>query len=239
MFSARPECSSLYVLALVVGAALSGCADPPEMGPPGRTDGSGAAPSSGYAGLYRSGGILPSRLAECARYQDAVGGEVRRHLSALPGVQSVSAVVSLPACDPLAAALGAAEPASASVVLARAGGRDAQAHAAIAELAAAAVAGLRPERVAVVVTEVPPAELVPVQLATVGPFAVTRESRAHLLWTAVAALGLIFGLALWAFVGERINARLRARIAHLEGIVPNSHGAEAPLPVTESAGTAR
>ena len=119
--------------------------------------------------LYRGQSLVPSRLAECARYQGAVGGEVSRHLMALPGVQSVSAVVSVPACDPLAAALGTAGRPSASVVLSVSGDEAGHRPDDIVELVAAAVDGLTREQVVVKVAELPtPGELVK-QLKSMDP----------------------------------------------------------------------
>ena len=185
--------------------------------------------TAGFASLYADDALVPSRLAECARYQDAVGGEVRRHLGALPAVRAVSAVISLPACDPLIAAVGAPAPPSASVVLTVEHGPITYRPDDIAALTAAAVSGLRADQVAVRVSATPDQPNPRARFATVGPFAVAAASRIPLLVTATALIGLIFGLALWAFCAERINSRLRARLVQYDSQLRARESAGRPV----------
>lgn len=217
----------------VLCALAGGCGDGPSgFGSRNRE----LATRAGFMAVYDEA-LVPSRLAECARYQAGLGVELAGHVAALPGVRDASVVVSLPACDPLGAMLGTSAPASASVVVVVSDPREHDVD--IASLVAGAVPGLRAEQVVVSVGAAPGVDAQPRALATIGPFPVAPSARRPLLAIAALLLGLIVALALWAFVGERVNAALRARIAQLEWeSAESASGDRAAEAAIETTGTA-
>jgi type III secretory pathway lipoprotein EscJ len=237
-----------YLSVCLLVAVSTGCEQPwnPSLAAPAdhptaptSADDTSRPTPGGLAGLYPQSSLVPSRLAECARYRRAVADELSRHLRALPTVHAVSAVLDIPACDPLRAARGDAPTASLVVTLA---GVDAARvpdrpglRRDIAALAAAAVAELRPERVAVVLADAPvlartEIRVQPTPMASVGPIAVAAESRRPLLILLALLFGLILALAIWALFGERLNIALRSRLRLLEASIaaPDERSADEP-----------
>ena len=131
----------------------------------------------GLDALADRDGLLPTPEVERARHTRALAGEVEAALLALDGVVAARVLLTLPVPGP----------ARAAIVVRRAAGRAPPlSHALVRSLATAAVPGLSPEAVEVVVS--PERPEAPSELVTVGPVRVARDSR-------LALLALVGGLA--------------------------------------------
>jgi type III secretion protein J len=133
--------------------------------------------------------LVPSRTAEHERLLAGVSGDLEHTLIGVDGVMSARVHLAVPRPDPLAD--GAAAPPSASVLLRHHGNQSRLTSADVQRLVAGAVPGLSPERVTVVLLEVP----VPpgrADLVRFGPASLTREeaARARVVMAGVALMNL-------------------------------------------------
>jgi len=155
--------------------------------------------AQGVAETYAGGGLLRGVAEEALRAEHARAGEIARTLMALDGVLDARVHVAAPEGDALSGDEARVRP-RASVLLRCSEEVD---PAAVQRLVAGAVAGLRPEDVAVVRTRArragPGATAV---LATVGPFAVARSSAAELRGTLAGLVGLIVAMSAWVVRSE-------------------------------------
>ena len=149
------------------------------------------------------GSMVPSRMAEQARWVTGTSDELERSLRGLDGVLSARVHLGVPAHDPLALD-EQPPPATASVLIRHRSATPPVAPVEIQRLVSGAVPGLHPEQVTVVMLPAPPrAHPSERQLARVGPLTVTRSSllgvRA-LIGVAVLVNAVLLGfvLTLWA-----------------------------------------
>jgi type III secretion protein J len=147
----------------------------------------------GVAETYASSGLLRGVAEEALRAEHARAGEVARTLGALDGVVEARVHVATPEADALSGDESAARP-RASVLLRCSGEVDVPS---VQRLVAGAVAGLRPDDVAVVVTRVRAPGRRAAVLATVGPFAVARSSAAALRATLAGLIAAVAAMAGW------------------------------------------
>lgn len=151
-----------------------------------RDDGTRAASVLGDEGLpaekkhgvldaLGSNSLVPSRTAEHERLLAGVSGDLEHTLMGVDGTVSARVHLAVPRADPLTDGTGA--PPSASVLLRHHGAHCPLAPADIQRLVAGAVPGLSPERVSVMLLEVPVAAPRS-DLVRVGPASLTREAAA-------------------------------------------------------------
>jgi type III secretion protein J len=160
-------------------------------------------PAAGLDALERGAGLVPTPEQERGRLALALAGELSRSLSRLPGVVEARVHVSPPAAR-TALDRAPGEP-TAGVLLLRAHGAAPVPEPAVRELVAAAIAGLRPEAVAIVQSEVPRARVLRPTVVAVGPISVARESAGPLRALLAGALLLhaVLAAALIAVVARR------------------------------------
>lgn len=159
-------------------------------------------PNRGGVGVLAAlgdGSLVPSRGAERARLLVGTAGELEQSLREVSGVLSARVHLAVPENDPLAGE--APLPPSAAVLLRHSGATPPLAADDVRRLVAGAVAGLRPEGVAVVMHPVALGRHDSEgRLARLGPLSVARSSLAPLRWSfvlvaalnAVLVLGLVF-----------------------------------------------
>jgi type III secretion system YscJ/HrcJ family lipoprotein len=155
-------------------------------------------PSPGVLETLGQAGVVPSRLAERARWTTGVAGDLERSLRTLDGVLSARVHLAVPERDSLDPE-APTEHATASVLLRHRGLAPPLAALEIQRLVAGAVPGLEPERVSVVLTPTPGLHLPEPDLQHIGPITVTRRS-APVLRILVAASAL-FNVILVAAIG--------------------------------------
>lgn len=140
-------------------------------------------PNRGGVGVLDAlgeGALVPSRSAERARLLVGTAGELERSLREVSGVLSARVHLAVPERDPLA---GDPTPPSAAVLVRHAGSTPPLAADEIRRLVAGAVAGLRPEAVAIVLHPVVSERHDPAsRLAQLGPLSVARSSAGTLRW---------------------------------------------------------
>lgn len=149
----------------------------------------------GVAETYAGSGLLRGVAEEALRAEHARAGEIARTLGALDGVVEARVHVAAPESDALSGDDGGVRPRAA--VLLRCN-RDVVDTATVQRLVAGAVAGLRADDVAVVVTRARPRGAGGrAVLATVGPFAVARASAAGLRATLAGLIAAVAAMAGW------------------------------------------
>ncbi len=161
--------------------------------------------SPGVLETLGQGGVVPSRLAEHARWLSGVAGDLERSLRSLDGVLSARVHLAVPERDALRPD-APEEPATASVLLRHRGLAPPIAAVEIQRLVAGAVPGLRAEQVNVVLTSTPGAHAATPELLHLGPLTVSRHSAPVLRQLLGAAV--FFNLLLIAALGV-LWARLR------------------------------
>lgn len=225
-----PVIAVIAVIAVASAIALAGLAAC-DGRTPDRAIAAGEPQEIGFAALARqSSSLMPSLVAEHARYQGALNQELQRHLSALPQIHAASVLVAGPRCplrssalrdDPRKRSLEDATAWSASVIALVPPSQDRDAlrrH--IVDVVASGVAGVTRERVSVVMTTASHGDAKRlksserISLSSLGPFLVATSSKRALQVTGVVLLGSIVALALWVWFALRAHAALRARIAH-------------------------
>jgi type III secretion protein J len=160
-------------------------------------------PNRGGVGVLAAlgeGALVPSRSAERARFLVGTAGEIEQSLRDVSGVLSARVHLAVPERDPLAQEDSA--PPSAAVLVRHTGATPPIAADDIRRLVAGAVAGLRPEGVAVVLHPVAlPARADGGRLTQLGPLSVSRSSAGTLRWVfaAVGALNVALALGLLLF----------------------------------------
>jgi len=145
--------------------------------------------SPGVLEALGANGMVPSRLAEQARWTSGTSGDLERSLRTLDGVLSARVHLAIPVRDALTAE-APPEHASASVLVRHRGSTPPVSVSDIQRLVAGAVPGLAPENVAVVLSPSPQAPAAERELARVGPLTVTRGSLSLLRVTALGIVGL-------------------------------------------------
>lgn len=159
----------------------------------------------GVAETYAGGGLLRGVAEEALRAEHARAGEIARTLGALDGVVEARVHVAAPETDALSGDEGAMRPRAAVLLRCNSDGVDA---AVVRRLVAGAVAGLRADDVAVVVTRAGARGAGGrAVLATVGPFAVARASAAGLRATLAGLVACVIAMAAWVV---RMEWRRRA-----------------------------
>jgi len=161
---------------------LASCEAPPPAPPP-------PAPG-GLEALAREDPLVPSPDVDAARRVRALAGEVETALLAVDRVSKARVLLSLP---------GRLAPgtARAAVVVRWEGGAPPLSEETVRRLTAAAVPGLEPAAVDVVLSAAAPAATPACDLVRVGPLTVTRGSRGPLLGIVGGLAGLCLLLALW------------------------------------------
>jgi type III secretion system YscJ/HrcJ family lipoprotein len=176
--------------------------------PPGRTP--------GVLDAVGQGSVVPSRLAEHARWIAGTSGELERSLRVLDGVISVRVHLAVPPRDALSLEQSPPE-ASASVLIRHRGATPPLPVSEVQRLVAGAVPGLTAEQVSVVMTPAPaPTRIADRGLAQFGPIAVARSSMTPLramVGAALAANLLLLGCLylLWTRLRRTERELLEAR----------------------------
>jgi type III secretion protein J len=158
--------------------------------------------SPGVLEALGSGGVVPSRLAEHAKWTTGIAGDLERSFGTIDGVLSARVHLSLPAGDALDLE-GARDRPSASILLRYRGATPPIAAGEVQRLVAGAVPNLTPEQVNVVMAASPAGRGPERDLVRFGPISVTRGSapamRAFAGIAAVLNLLLVAGLfGLWS-----------------------------------------
>ncbi|HVZ71127.1 MAG TPA: secretion protein [Polyangia bacterium] len=166
----------------------------------------------GFAETYGQPSLIPTPSEERARYVDALAGELERTLESVDGVVSARVHLVLEETDPLAVDTKPRAGARGAVLVATGAGRTPITREDVQKLVAGSVAGLDPAAVAVVFTIAPGAPEGEPTMTAVGPLRVTPGSRAFLIGSIAAALGLLALLAaLLVFTARRLSALERAQ----------------------------
>jgi type III secretion protein J len=173
--------------------------------------------SPGVLEALGQGGVVPSRLAEHARWTAGVAGDLERSLRSLEGVLSARVHLAVPARDGLSVAEAAEKP-SASVLVRHRGATPPVAAGEVQRLVAGAVPGLSPEQVSVVLSTSPENRMATPDLLRFGPITVTHGSGLALRLLAAAAvllnLLLLSGiLLLWSRLRRSELALAEAKAA--------------------------
>jgi type III secretion protein J len=172
--------------------------------------------SPGVLEALGQSGVVPSRLAEHARWTAGVAGDLERSLRGLDGVLSARVHLAVPARDGLNADESPEKP-SASVLVRHRGSVPPVAVGEVQRLVAGAVPGLNPEQVNVVLATSPAGRGATPELLRFGPLTVTQGSALAL--RALAAIAVLLNvvllggiLLLWSRVrrGEQALAEARA-----------------------------
>jgi len=170
--------------------------------------------SPGVLEALGDGSIVPSRLAEHARWSLGVAGELERSLRAVDGVLTARVHLAVPPRDSLAPEAAPERP-SAAVLVRHRGATPPVALAEVQRLVAGAVPGLSPEHVSVVMAP----SAVPTspggELLRLGPITVTRGSAPAVRWIFGAAVVLNLALVgTLLFLWTRLR-RAEASLAEL------------------------
>jgi type III secretion protein J len=173
--------------------------------------------SPGVLEALGQGGVVPSRLAEHARWTAGVAGDLERSLRSLEGVLSARVHLAVPARDGLDLEETAEKP-SASVLVQHRGATPPVAAGEVQRLVAGAVPGLSPDRVNVVLATSPASRAATPVLLRFGPITVTNGSGFALRVLAAATvllnLLLLSGLLLlWSRLRRSEAALAEARAA--------------------------
>jgi type III secretion protein J len=176
--------------------------------------------SPGVLEALGQGGVVPSRLAEHARWTAGVAGDLERSLRSLEGVLSARVHLAVPARDGLNLEETAEKP-SASVLVQHRGATPPVAVGEVQRLVAGAVPGLSPDHVNVVLATSPASRTSTPALLRFGPITVTHGSglalRALAGATVLLNLFLLSGiLLLWSRL-RRSEAALGEAKAAAEG----------------------
>lgn len=149
--------------------------------------------SPGVLEALGQGGIVPSRMAEHARWIAGVAGDLERSLRTVDGVLSARVHLAVPPKDLVP---GVTEPgrSTASVLVRHRGVTPPIATGEVQQLVAGAVAGLAPDQVNVVLATTPKARAAEREMLRFGPITVTRGSALTLRFA--AALVAILNIAL-------------------------------------------
>lgn len=137
------------------------------------------------------GGVVPSRLAERARWTAGVEGDLERSLRTLDGVLSARVHLAVPEENALAETV---EHPTASVLVRHRGAAPPIPPAEIQRLVAGAIPGLSPEQVNVVMAAAPALAARTPELIHLGPFTTTKTSGVTLRLGAAAMI--LFNLVL-------------------------------------------
>jgi type III secretion protein J len=145
--------------------------------------------------------VVPSRLAEHAKWSAGIAGDLERSLRGVDGVLSARVHLGVPATERLDPE-GATEKPTAAVLIRHRGATAPVAPGEVQRLVGGAVPGLSPERVNVVMVTSAWSEAPERGLLRLGPVSVTRGSMSALRWivagSALLAVGLVAALlALW------------------------------------------
>jgi type III secretion protein J len=144
--------------------------------------------SPGVLEALGQGGVVPSRLAEHARWTAGVAGDLERSLRSLEGVLSARVHLAVPARDGLNSEESGEKP-SASVLVRHRGATPPVAAGEVQRLVAGAVPGLSPDHVNVVLATSPTNRAAAPDLRRFGPITVTEGS-------SMALRGLAAGIVL-------------------------------------------
>ncbi|HET9930574.1 MAG TPA: hypothetical protein VFQ35_07800 [Polyangiaceae bacterium] len=153
--------------------------------------------SPGVLEALGQGGVIPSRLAEQARWTAGVAGDLERSLRTLDGVLSARVHLAIPVKEPLEGETAAQKP-SASVLIRHRNVTPPIAASEVQRLVAGAVTGLSPEQVNVVMTPSPASRMVASDAVHLGPLSVSRGAGSVL--RASGALVVLLNLVLLAGV---------------------------------------
>ena len=151
--------------------------------------------SPGVLEALGQGGVIPSRLAEQARWTTGVAGDLERSLRSLDGVLSARVHLAIPVKESLDVETEPQKP-SASVLIRHRNVTPPIAAGEVQRLVAGAVTGLLPEQVNVVMTPSPAAHGAAADAVHLGPLSVSRGAGAVL--RASAALVVLLNLVLLA-----------------------------------------
>lgn len=173
--------------------------------------------SPGVLEALGQGGVVPSRLAEHARWTTGVAGDLERSLRGLEGVLSARVHLAVPAHDGLTSEETSEKP-SASVLVRHRGATPPVAAGEVQRLVAGAVPGLLPEHVNVVMATSPANHPASQDLLRFGPITVTQGSGMALrgLAAGIVLLNLVLLsglLLLWARLRRSEVALAEARAA--------------------------
>lgn len=151
--------------------------------------------SPGVLEALGQGGVIPSRLAEQARWTAGVAGDLERSLRSLDGVLSARVHLAIPVKESLDIDAEPQKP-SASVLIRHRNVTPPIAASEVQRLVAGAVTGLSPEQVNVVMTPSPASPAASADAVHLGPLSVSRGAGAVL--RASAALVVLLNLVLLA-----------------------------------------
>ncbi|MFZ5897341.1 MAG: hypothetical protein ACOY0T_40175 [Myxococcota bacterium] len=177
--------------------------------------------SPGVLEALGEGGMIPSRLAEQARWTAGVAGDLERSLRTLDGVLTARVHLAVPVKDALQTDAQPERP-SASVLIRHRNATPPIAAAEVQRLVAGAVSGLGPEQVSVVMTPSPGSRVALADAVRIGPISVSRGTGSVLRGS--AALIVVLNLTLLAAI-----LYLWARLKKSEGALLEAQGkADAP-----------
>jgi type III secretion protein J len=131
--------------------------------------------SPGVLEALGEGGVVPSRLAEHAKWTAGVAGDLERSLRSVDGVLSARVHLAVPPKELLPGTTEPDKP-SASVLVRHRGATPPLATADVQQLVAGAVSGLSPAQVTVVLATSPTPRATDRELLRFGPLTVTRGS---------------------------------------------------------------
>lgn len=143
--------------------------------------------SPGVLEALGEGGVVPSRLAEHAKWTAGIAGELERSLRGIDGVLSARVHLAVPPKDLVPGSTEPEKP-TASVLVRHRGATPPLAPAEVQQLVAGAVSGLAPTDVKVVLATSPPVRAADRELLRFGPLTVTRGS---VLPLRLAAVGIV------------------------------------------------
>ncbi len=160
--------------------------------------------------------VVPSRLAEHAKWSAGVAGDLERSLRGIDGVLSARVHLGVPPGDRLDPDESEPKP-TAAVLLRYRGAAPPVASAEVQRLVGGAVPGLAPDQVNVVQVSSAWPGSPESSLVQLGPISLTRGSAGAFRWIVVAvalvALGLLGGLiALWARLRRAEAALSKSRV---------------------------
>ncbi|MGC4091437.1 MAG: hypothetical protein QM756_26865 [Polyangiaceae bacterium] len=171
--------------------------------------------SPGVLEALGEGSVIPSRLAEQARWTAGVAGDLERSLRTLDGVLTARVHLAVPVKNALESESTPEKP-SASVLLRHRGSTPPIAAAEVQRLVAGAVSGLSADQVNVVMTPSPSARLALPDGVKIGPISVSRGVgsvlRASALVVVLLNLLLIAGIFyLWTRLRKSEDALHEAK----------------------------
>lgn len=119
------------------------------------------------------GGVVPSRLAERARWTAGVEGDLERSLRTMDRVLSARVHLAVPEGDTLGEE---ASPPTASVLIRHRGATPPLTNGEVQRLVSGAISGLHPEQVSVVTVPAPASSTRSVEFSHIGPLTLTKNS---------------------------------------------------------------